>query len=160
MKAAGLELRNETENNLADFSEEREGEDWSERVFLGVSIGIMAVVGLVTLAAILLVFRSNWKLKNYSNIYSNSTNNDIDSSLQSSLKRYSDFSEPRIRVYRLNNISLFVRGEGSLSVPGSSLSSGGKYDNYVRIQQLQIEQLQLQQLHHCPTRHYTVKYVQ
>ena len=85
--AAGVELRNETEteNNLPDFSEERD--DWSERVFLGVSIGIMSVVGLVTLSAILLVFRSNWKLKNYSNIYSISTNNDIDSSIQSSLKR-------------------------------------------------------------------------
>ena len=81
-----MDLKNETANNLEDFSEERE--DWSERVLLGVSIGIMAVVGLVTLSAILLVFRSNWKLKNYSNIYSNTTNNDIDSSLQSSLKRY------------------------------------------------------------------------
>ena len=86
MQAAGLELKNETENSFQDFSDERE--DWSERVFLGVSIGIMSVVGLVTLSAILLVFRSNWKLKNYSNIYSNSTNNDIDSSFQSSLKRY------------------------------------------------------------------------
>ena len=80
-----MDLKNETANNLEDFSEERE--DWSERVLLGVSIGIMAVVGLVTLSAILLVFRSNWKLKNYSNIYSNNTNNDIDSSFQSSLKR-------------------------------------------------------------------------
>ena len=48
----------------------------------------MSVVGVVTVAAILLVFRSNWKLKNYSNIYNNTNNNDIDSSLQSSLKRY------------------------------------------------------------------------
>ena len=84
-----MDLKNETANNLEDFSEERE--DWSERVLLGVSIGIMAVVGLVTLSAILLVFRSNWKLKNYSNIYSNTINNDIDSSLQSSLKRYKSF---------------------------------------------------------------------
>ena len=84
-----MELKNETENNnVQDFSEERE--DWSERVFLAVSIGIMSVVGLVTLAAILLVLRSNWKLKNYSNINSISSNNDINSSLQSSLKRYSD----------------------------------------------------------------------
>ena len=89
IQAAGLDLKNETANNFEDFSEERE--EWSERVLLGVSIGIMAVVGLVTLSAILLVFRSNWKLKNYSNIYSNTTNNDIDSSLQSSLKRYKSF---------------------------------------------------------------------
>lgn len=81
MQVAGLDLKNGTESNYQDFSEG--GEDWSERVFLGVSIGIMSVVGLLTLSAILLVCRYNWKLKNYSNIYNNSTNNDIDS-----LKRY------------------------------------------------------------------------
>ena len=81
MQVAGLDLKNGTESNYQDFSEG--GEDWSERVFPGVSIGIMSVVGLLTLSAILLVCRYNWKLKNYSNIYNNSTNNDIDS-----LKRY------------------------------------------------------------------------
>ena len=70
-----------------------ETEDWSESAFLGASISIMTVVGIVTIAAILLVIRANWKLQNYSNIYNNSSNNDTDSSIQSSLKRYFIFSQ-------------------------------------------------------------------
>ena len=66
---------------------ENSSQDWSESAFLGATIAIMTVVGIVTVAAILLVIRFNWKLKNYSNIYTNNSTNDTDSSIQSSLKR-------------------------------------------------------------------------
>ena len=69
---------------LPDFSSIISPAFRAATVFSGLSV-------VVTVAAILLVFRSNWKLKNYSNIYNNTNNNDIDSSLQSSLKRYSNF---------------------------------------------------------------------
>jgi len=109
-RAANLDfIKNQTENYFQDFSEQRE--DWSESSFLGASIGIMSVVGLITVSAIILVIRSNWKLKNYSNIY-NSSNKDNDSSIQSSLKR----------------------GEDCVSVVGSLTSESQNYDNYVRLQ--------------------------
>ena len=85
MSAESL-IENKTDNDPRDSS--LETEDWSESAFLGASISIMTAGGIVTIAAILLVIRANWKLQNYSNIYNNSSNNDTDSSIQSSLKRY------------------------------------------------------------------------
>ena len=60
-------------------------EDWTETIFLAVAIGIMTVVIIVTIAAIVYVMASNWKLKYYTTFYTN--NIDTNSSLESSLKR-------------------------------------------------------------------------
>ena len=62
-----------------------EEEDWTETIFLAVAIGIMTVVIIVTIAAIVYVMASNWKLKYYTTFYTN--NIDTNSSLESSLKR-------------------------------------------------------------------------
>ena len=59
-------------------------EEWTENMFLALAASILVLVILVTIAAIVYVIVSNWKLKHYSTFY---TGNDGASSLESSLKR-------------------------------------------------------------------------
>ena len=59
-------------------------EEWTENMFLALAASILVLVILVTIAAIVYVIVSNWKLKHYSTFY---TGTDGASSLESSLKR-------------------------------------------------------------------------
>lgn len=113
-------LLNASNTNYGPDSSTFEDEEWSEKIFLALAIGILVMVIIIAISAVIFVIASSWRLKYYSTFYA--YNNDNNSSIESSLKRGDELVQADIH-------SIYVRNSNFGSEKGSERS-----DNYLKLQ--------------------------